>query len=59
MEDFYGIGEHKDANYKSLLDFVKQLKRDRKRGNKTATETDLRQIIGRAKNLLLELEEDV
>ena len=55
-KDPYGIGKP-SSNYKILLKFVRQLKRDKAKGNKEAMKEDLKQIRGRVFNLLLELEE--
>ena len=56
----YGLTEtEENSNFKSLLKFVKWLRKDFKEGNKEAVRVDLNQIIGRCKNLLLELEENV
>lgn len=45
-----------NLNYKVLLKFFRQLRKDMKKKDKEAIRVDLNQIIGRAKNLLIELD---
>ena len=55
-KDPYGIGEHKEENWKALLRFVRMARKEYSKKDFESLKVTLNQIIGRCKNLLLELE---